>query len=283
MCDSPIQNPGAPDRPRRIHVRANRPASPRGGEPRSSPHSPIFLARPVVSRGLVALGQVGRASAPGTHHPPRRCGHQAGEGPRSCVAFPGHPEDGARSCPATTVTLRRPRAAGGGGCSVRLRPGRCCPLRRRPHGPARRTSPRPPVPGAVRRGGRSPEAPVPPAPVESVDRWPLASIDTQIPGGRPLAGAAVRRRVRGCGTPHQGRLCRSLPAPARASDSLLRRTAPWRTSVGAIGWSRRAPRCAAEVSGGRALVAPSSLTVFCPSGGCALGPPPRRGPRGPGR
>jgi hypothetical protein len=68
----------------------------------------------------------------------------------------------------------------------------------------------------LRRGDRSPGASWSPAPMESVDRWPLASPDTQIPGGSRPAGAAVRRRVRGVWTPHPRAVCRSLSAPARA-------------------------------------------------------------------
>ena len=62
--------------------------------------------------------------------------------------------------------------------------------------------------GATRWGDRSPGAPWSPAPMESVDRWPLASPDTQIPGGSRPAGAAVRRRVRGVWTPHPRPVCR---------------------------------------------------------------------------
>ena len=61
---------------------------------------------------------------------------------------------------------------------------------------------------AVRWGDRSPGASWPPAPLESVDHWPLASPDTQIPGGSRPAGAAVRRRVRGVWTPHPRPVCR---------------------------------------------------------------------------
>jgi hypothetical protein len=63
---------------------------------------------------------------------------------------------------------------------------------------------------------RSPGAVWSPALMESVDRWPLASPDTQIPGGSRPAGAALRGRVRGVRTPHPRAVCRSLPAPVRA-------------------------------------------------------------------
>jgi hypothetical protein len=68
--------------------------------------------------------------------------------------------------------------------------------------------------GGTRRGDRSPGAAWSPAPMESVDRWPLAIPDTQIPGGSRPAGTAVRRRVRGVRTPHLRAVCRS-PASAR--------------------------------------------------------------------
>ena len=66
-----------------------------------------------------------------------------------------------------------------------------------------------------------------PAPMGSVDRWPLASLDTQSPGGSRPAVAAVRRRDRGVRTPHPRPVCRSPSAPSRAS---------WRDSL-------RADRC----------------------------------------
>ena len=65
------------------------------------------------------------------------------------------------------------------------------------------------TPGSPHRwDDRSPGAVWSPAPMESVDRWPLASPDTQIPGGSRPAGAAVRRRVRGVWTPHPRPVCR---------------------------------------------------------------------------
>ena len=73
------------------------------------------------------------------------------------------------------------------------------------------------TPGSPHRwDDRSPGAVWSPAPMESVDRWPLASLLLQIPGGSRPAGAAVRRRVRGVWTLHPRAVCRSLPAPARA-------------------------------------------------------------------
>ncbi|KAH3003926.1 hypothetical protein KXV73_000965, partial [Aspergillus fumigatus] len=59
------------------------------------------------------------------------------------------------------------------------------------------------TPGSPHRwDDRSPGAVWSPAPMESVDRWPLASPDTQIPGGSRPAGAALCGRVRGVWTPH---------------------------------------------------------------------------------
>jgi hypothetical protein len=64
-------------------------------------------------------------------------------------------------------------------------------------------------PGGARRGDRSPGAAWSPAPMESVDRWPLAIPGTQIPGGSRPVVPAVRRRDRGVRTPHQRAVCRS--------------------------------------------------------------------------
>ncbi|KAJ5319645.1 uncharacterized protein N7506_012349 [Penicillium brevicompactum] len=52
-----------------------------------------------------------------------------------------------------------------------------------------------------RCGDRSPGAFWCPASLESVDHWPLAIPDTQIPGGSRPAESAVRRRARGVRTP----------------------------------------------------------------------------------
>jgi hypothetical protein len=71
-----------------------------------------------------------------------------------------------------------------------------------------------------------------------VGRWP--SSPCKIPGGSRSAGAAVRRRVRGVWTPHLRAVCRSLPAPARASLAGSPACGPdLKGSVGAIGWSQR--------------------------------------------
>lgn len=90
--------------------------------------------------------------------------------------------------------------------------------------------------------------PVSPAPMESVDRWPLASIAVQIPGGRPSVVAAVRRRDRGWLPSFRG-------ADAAAGPRLSGRWAgspasgpSLENSVGAIGMVARAPRCVRGVS-----------------------------------
>ncbi|KAJ5319664.1 uncharacterized protein N7506_012380 [Penicillium brevicompactum] len=68
-----------------------------------------------------------------------------------------------------------------------------------------------------RCGDRSPGAFWCPASLESVDHWPLAIPDTQIPGGSRPAESAVRRRARGVRTLHPRTICRSQTAPARAA------------------------------------------------------------------
>jgi hypothetical protein len=70
---------------------------------------------------------------------------------------------------------------------------------------------------AGRCSARSPGALWPPAPLESVDGWPLATPDTRFLGGAaswdpPFAGV-----VHGVRTPHPRAVCRSQPPPARAA------------------------------------------------------------------
>ena len=120
----------------------------------------------------------------------------------------------------------------------------------------------------TRRGDRSPGAAWSPASMESVDRWPLAIRDTQIPGGSRPAGAAVRRRVRGVWTPHPRAVCRSpvgaregglLGSPARGPALRGHRGGNW-MAAGAPPPVRRAGSC------DRALVRPfqTDLRAFCP-------------------
>lgn len=90
----------------------------------------------------------------------------------------------------------------------------------------------------MRWGDRSPGTAWSPAPMESVDRWPLASPDTQIPGGSRPAGAAVRRRVRGAGPLTRG--------PYAAGHTALARADWWNTL--------RADRCLRGYSGGNWMV-----------------------------
>ena len=108
-------------------------------------------------------------------------------------------------------------------------------------------------PGLARRAGvtEAPGAPWSPAPMESVDRWPLASPDTQIPGGSRPAGAAVRRRVRGVRTPHPRPVCRR-PHSAR-KGGLVEHPACGPVSEG-LQWGQldghvfAPPRCAGGLS-----------------------------------
>lgn len=62
-------------------------------------------------------------------------------------------------------------------------------------------------------GDRSPGAFWSPALVESVDRWPLASPDTKIPGGsRPVVAVVRRRCPRGPVPPPEGRMPQATSA-----------------------------------------------------------------------
>lgn len=103
----------------------------------------------------------------------------------------------------------------------------------------------------TRWGDRSPGTNRSPAPMESVDRWPLASPDTQIPGGSRPAGAAVRRRVRGVRTPHPRPVCRR-PHSAR-KGGLVEHPACGPVSEG-LQWGQldghvfASPRCAGGLS-----------------------------------
>lgn len=132
----------------------------------------------------------------------------------------------------------------------------------------------------ARWGDRSPGAVWSPAPMESVDRWPLASPDTQIPGGSRPAGAAVRRRVRGAGTPHPRPVCRR-PHSAR-KGGLVEHPACGPVSEG-LQWGQldghvlASPRCAGGCRGGRALVRPFQvITELHPGPFGGSGPPGTR-------
>src|SRR3569623_916099 len=106
---------------------------------------------------------------------------------------------------------------------------------------------RPPLPGGSvilvgpaswRVGSRSPGASWSPALLESVDGWPLATPDTEIPGGSRPVVSAVRRRARGVRSLHPRATCRSQPPPVRATRlEHLRVGLVSRGLVGAIGWS----------------------------------------------
>jgi hypothetical protein len=165
------------------------------------------------------------------------------------------PDAGSSAPEATaTFTARHPPEAGTG------------PARRRPS-----TSPPPRGPSRGPDGSRSPGALVPPARMESVDRWPLASVSRQIPGGRSTAGAAVRRRVCGRHPPPEGRMPQSQSPPLPGVPGLCGGPVPGGLSGGnrMAGWCRRGtPRRRP----GRVLAHPNLLcTELCPpprGGGC---------------
>ena len=121
--------------------------------------------------------------------------------------------------------------------------------------------------GRMRGSDRSPGALWSPAPLESVDRWPLAIPETQIPGGSHPVGAAVRRCVHGVWTLHPRAVCRSLSAPVRAAwrDSCVRTGAEGLSGgkwmVSSVPPVRRGRRC------GRVSRAPLLDHTLYPSGG----------------
>lgn len=106
--------------------------------------------------------------------------------------------------------------------------------------------------------------------MESVDRWPLAIPDTQIPGGSRPAGAAVRRRVRGVRTPHLRAVCRS-PVSAREGGLLgTPACGPALRGYSGGNWMAAcAPRYAGRAHRDRALVRPFQTYLR------AFYPPPR--------
>jgi hypothetical protein len=130
-------------------------------------------------------------------------------------------------------------------------------------------------PWCLRCGDRSPGAFWRPAPLESVDRWPLAIPETQIPGGSHPVGSAVRRRCpRGLDPSSEGH----MPQPASAftgawSDPCVRTGAEefsggnWMVSA--------SPRYAGGAAATGRLVRPFHLTTFYPLGGRAPGLKPR--------
>jgi hypothetical protein len=118
--------------------------------------------------------------------------------------------------------------------------------------------------------------PVPPAPMESVDRWPLASIAVQIPGGRLSVVTAVRRRDRGRLPPFRGADAAAGPRLSGRGTGSPASGPSLENSVGAIGMVPRAPRYVRGRRRGRALVAPPNVTILCPFGGRARGVAPLR-------
>ncbi|KAJ5453359.1 hypothetical protein N7530_012826 [Penicillium desertorum] len=97
-------------------------------------------------------------------------------------------------------------------------------------------------PWCLRCGDRSPGAFWRPAPLESVDRWPLAIPETQIPGGSRPAGSAVRRRCpRGLDPSSEGHMPQPASAFTGAWSDPLRADWCWRSLAGAIGRFQRPP------------------------------------------
>ena len=132
----------------------------------------------------------------------------------------------------------------------------------------------------ARWGDRSPGAVWSPAPMESVDRWPLASPDTQIPGGSRPAGAAVRRRVRGAGPPTRGPYAAGHTAPARADWWNTLRADRCLRGYSGGNWMAtfsRPPGAPGACRGGRALVRPFQvITELHPGPFGGSGPPGTR-------
>lgn len=212
-----------------------------GANPTSNPRTASVTDRlppcPRRVKGPRCGPPIGRGGGP----PPRRRSHRA-----------------AGDAPSRRCSLQCPRAC-------------MCD----PRGPGCTAGVNMPV-GARDRGDRSPETVGSPASLASVDPWPLAIVDTQIPGGSRPAVAAVRRRDRGVRTPHPRAVCRrpSLPerAPWRVSGV---RTGPGGLSVGANGWPAGAPMRRGHPRRGRAARA-------APSRSCYTLVPLRGGPWAPG-
>ena len=129
----------------------------------------------------------------------------------------------------------------------------------------------------ARWGYRSPGTDWSPAPMESVDRWPLASPDTQIPGGSRPAGAAVRRRVRGAGPLTRGPYAAGHTAPARADWWNTLRADRCLRGYSGGNWMAtfsRPPGAPGACRGGRALVRPFQfITELHPGPFGGSGPP----------
>ncbi|KAJ5453278.1 hypothetical protein N7530_012872 [Penicillium desertorum] len=124
----------------------------------------------------------------------------------------------------------------------------------------------PPHPGAFWR----------PAPLESVDRWPLAIPETQIPGGSRPVGSAVRRRCpRGLDPSCEGHMPQPASAFTGAWSDPLRADWCWRSLVGAIGWFQRPPPVRRGCRRNRAPRAPLPFNYILPPRGRAPGLKPR--------
>ncbi|KAJ5319639.1 hypothetical protein N7506_012407 [Penicillium brevicompactum] len=122
-----------------------------------------------------------------------------------------------------------------------------------------------------RCGDRSPGAFWCPASLESVDHWPLAIPDTQIPGGEPPRGI---RRSSACPRGPDPSPEDHMPQPDSARKGGLNGTPACglvlRGLVGAIGWSSTSSRYAGDAVATGRLVRPFHLTTFYPPGGLGL-------------
>ena len=129
-----------------------------------------------------------------------------------------------------------------------------------------------------RTGDRSPGASGSPAPLESVDGWPLATPDAEIPGGSRPVVSAVRRRARGVRSLHPRAICRSQPPPARATRlEPLRVGLVSRGLVGAIGWSSASsPGAPGLPRRPGASLRPFLISQLSPPSAGGLGPPDGR-------
>ncbi|KAK9543406.1 hypothetical protein V6Z77_010211 [Aspergillus fumigatus] len=119
--------------------------------------------------------------------------------------------------------------------------------------------------------------------MESVDRWPLASPDTQIPGSCP-AGAALCGRVRGVWTPTRGPYAAARQRPRGRSDGITCvRTGSEGLQWGQLDGRRRSPGAPGAVGAAGRRMSPllDSPTYTPPSGGswARRGQPRLRGGR----
>ena len=121
-------------------------------------------------------------------------------------------------------------------------------------------------PGPRRCGARSPGALPPPAPVESVDRWPLCHRDHPVSRGEPPRGSRRSPACpRGPDPPPEARMPQPSQRPRRRpGGSPACGPVPGELSVGAIGWPSVSPRCAGGAAAvGRSKAAPLPEGISC--------------------